>query len=113
MSTVEQISEALQAGRVKEVLALIDAGLEDGIDAQQMLEEGMLKGMALLGVRFKNNEVFIPEVLMSARALNKGAAKLKPYLVDSGSSARGVAVIGTVEGDLHDIGKNLVKMVDR
>ncbi len=111
MSTVEKISEALQAGRVKEVLALIDIGLDEGISAQQMLEEGMLKGMALLGVRFKNNEVFVPEVLMSARALNKGSAKLKPYLTDGDSAARGVAVIGTVEGDLHDIGKNLVKMM--
>ena len=64
MSTIESLSEAVQKGRVKDVLALIESGLEEGIPAQQLLDEGLLKGMSLLGVRFKNNEVFVPEVLV-------------------------------------------------
>jgi len=111
MSTLENLSEAVQKGRVKDVLALIEAGLAEGLSAQQLLDEGLLKGMSLLGVRFKNNEVFVPEVLIAARALNKGSELLKPRLIAAGVEARGRAVIGTVKGDLHDIGKNLVKMM--
>jgi corrinoid protein of di/trimethylamine methyltransferase len=111
MSTLENLSEAVQKGRVKDVLALIEAGLAEGLSAQQLLDEGLLRGMSLLGVRFKNNEVFVPEVLIAARALNKGSEMLKPKLIEAGVEARGRAVIGTVKGDLHDIGKNLVKMM--
>lgn len=111
MSTIESLSEAVQKGRVKDVLALIESGLEEGIPAQQLLDEGLLKGMSLLGVRFKNNEVFVPEVLVAARALNKGTAALKPKLIEAGVEPRGLAIIGTVKGDLHDIGKNLVKLM--
>ncbi len=111
MSTVEMLSEAVQKGRVKDVLTLIEAGLEEGLSAQELLDEGLLKGMSLLGVRFKNNEVFVPEVLLAARALNKGSEALKPRLIEAGVAAKGRAVIGTVKGDLHDIGKNLVKMM--
>jgi len=111
MSTLENLSEAVQKGRVKDVLALIEAGLAEGLSAQQLLDEGLLRGMSLLGVRFKNNEVFVPEVLIAARALNKGSELLKPRLIAAGVEARGRAVIGTVKGDLHDIGKNLVKMM--
>jgi 5-methyltetrahydrofolate--homocysteine methyltransferase len=111
MSVVESVCEAVQQGRVKEVLALIEAGLDEGITAQELLDQGLLKGMSLLGVRFKNNEVFVPEVLIAARALNKGTEFLKPRLIEAGVAARGKAVIGTVQGDLHDIGKNLVKMM--
>lgn len=111
MSLVEDLSAAVQKGRVKEVLALIETGLQDGISAQELLDEGLLKGMSLLGVRFKNNEVFVPEVLIAARALNKGSEALKPHLIAAGVQAKGKAVIGTVKGDLHDIGKNLVKMM--
>jgi len=111
MSIVDDLSEGVQKGRVKDVLALIEAGLEAGIPAQELLDQGLLKGMSLLGVRFKNNEVFVPEVLIAARALNRGSAALKPHLIAAGVQARGKAVIGTVKGDLHDIGKNLVKMM--
>ena len=111
MSTIESLSEAVQKGRVKDVLALIDAGLEEGLSAQQLLDEGLLRGMSLLGVRFKANEVFVPEVLVAARALNKGTERLKPALIASGVEPKGLAVIGTVKGDLHDIGKNLVKLM--
>ena len=111
MSTLENLSEAVQKGRVKDVLALIEAGLAEGIAAQRLLDEGLLRGMSLLGVRFKNNEVFVPEVLIAARALNKGTELLKPRLIEAGVEPKGRAVIGTVKGDLHDIGKNLVKMM--
>lgn len=111
MSTIESLSEAVQKGRVKDVLALIQVGLDEGLSAQQLLDDGLLKGMSLLGVRFRNNEVFVPEVLIAARALNKGSELLKPRLIEAGVEAKGRAVIGTVKGDLHDIGKNLVKMM--
>lgn len=111
MSTIESLSEAVQKGRVKDVLALIDVGLEEGLSAQQLLDEGLLRGMSLLGVRFKANEVFVPEVLVAARALNKGTERLKPELIAAGVEPKGRAVIGTVKGDLHDIGKNLVKLM--
>jgi 5-methyltetrahydrofolate--homocysteine methyltransferase len=110
-TTVESLSEAVQRGRVKDVLALIETGLGEGVSAQELLDDGLLKGMGLLGVRFKNNEVFVPEVLVAARALNKGTEALKPALIEAGVQARGTAVIGTVKGDLHDIGKNLVKLM--
>ena len=111
MSTLENLSEAVQAGRVKEVLALIEAGLDEGLSAKALLDQGLLTGMNLLGVKFKNNEVFVPEVLIAARALNKGTELLKPLLIAAGVEPKGTAVIGTVQGDLHDIGKNLVKMM--
>ena len=85
--------------------------LDSGATAQQILDEGLLKGMSILGVKFKNNEVFVPEVLIAARALNRGTELLKPRLVEEGVEPIGRVVIGTVKGDLHDIGKNLVKMM--
>jgi len=111
MTTLEKLSQAIQQGKAKDVLVLIDEGLAEGLSAQQLLDDGLLKGMSLLGVRFKNNEVFVPEVLIAARALNKGTAVLKPKLIEAGVEPKGKAVIGTVKGDLHDIGKNLVKMM--
>ena len=111
MSTLENLSEAVQQGRVRDVLALIDAGLDEGLSAKQLLDDGLLKGMALLGVRFKNNEVFVPEVLVAARALNKGSERLKAALIEAGVQPTAKAVIGTVKGDLHDIGKNLVRLM--
>ena len=111
MSTLENLSEAVQKGRVKDVLALIESGLAEGLPAQELLNGGLLAGMSLLGVKFKNNEVFVPEVLIAARALNKGTELLKPRLIEAGIEPKGKAVIGTVQGDLHDIGKNLVKMM--
>ncbi|NLN81257.1 MAG: cobalamin-binding protein [Clostridiales bacterium] len=111
MSTIEQLSEALQRGNAKEVTALVQEALDNGVTAQRILDEGLLKGMGLLGVRFKNNEVFVPEVLIAARALNKGVELLKAKLIEEGVKPIGKVIIGTVKGDLHDIGKNLVKMM--
>lgn len=108
---LEGLSQAVQKGRAKQVLTLIDEGLAAGLTGPQMLNDGLLHGLSLLGVRFKNNEVFVPEVLVAARALNKGSNKLKPYLTEEDSQSKGLAIIGTVKGDLHDIGKNLVRLM--
>ena len=111
MSILTDISEALQKGRAKQIKVLVPQALEEGIPAKQILEEGLLAGMNVIGEKFKNNEVFVPEVLVAARAMNMGAALLKPLLAESGMKASGRVCIGTVKGDLHDIGKNLVKMM--
>ena len=111
MSVLEDISSFLQKGRAKQVQALVQQALDEGLSPKQILEEGLLAGMGIIGGKFKNNEVFVPEVLVAARTMNKGAAILKPYLVADGVEERGTVVIGAVKGDLHDIGKNLVKMM--
>jgi len=111
MSIVENISAALQKGKRKEVVELVQEALASGITAQVILDDGLLKGMGELGVKFKNNEVFVPEVLVAARALNSGTELLKDKLIEEGVEPIGKAVICTVKGDLHDIGKNLVKMM--
>lgn len=111
MSILNEISEFIQKGRASEVEALVAQALSENIPAGEILEGGLLEGMNVVGERFKNNEVFVPEVLIAARAMNRGVAVLKPHLVAAGVQEKGVAVIGTVKGDLHDIGKNLVKMM--
>ena len=111
MTDLNEISRALQAGKAKQVKLLVQQAIDDGLDAQSILEQGLLSGMAVIGEKFKNNEVFVPEVLVAARAMNQGAALLKPILAASGTKAAGRACIGTVRGDLHDIGKNLVRMM--
>jgi len=111
MSLFQEISENLQKGNAKGVKALVQQAIDEGLEVKQILEEGLLSGMSLVGEKFKNNEVFVPEVLVAARAMNMGMALLKPLLVQAGVKASGKACIGTVKGDLHDIGKNLVKMM--
>jgi methanogenic corrinoid protein MtbC1 len=106
-----EISEALQKGRAKIVKELVSKALDEGIAAPQILNEGLLAGMDVIGAKFKNNEVYVPEVLIAARAMNNGMAILKPHLAESGQKPIGKAAIGTVKGDLHDIGKNLVRMM--
>ena len=106
-----QISEMLQKGKAKDVKALVQQAIDEGIPAQTILGEGLLSGMNIIGEKFKNNEVFVPEVLVAARAMNQGASLLKPLLAEAGIKANGKVCIGTVKGDLHDIGKNLVKMM--
>jgi len=105
------ISEMLQKGKAKDVKMLVQQAIDEGIPAQTILSEGLLSGMDIVGRKFKNNEVFVPEVLVAARAMNQGASLLKPLLVAEGVKASGKVCIGTVKGDLHDIGKNLVKMM--
>jgi corrinoid protein of di/trimethylamine methyltransferase len=111
MSIVDDISASLQKGKAKEVKELVQQALDQGIGARAILEEGLLAGMGIIGGKFKRNEVFVPEVLIAARAMNAGAALLKPHLVEAGVVATGKVIIGTVKGDLHDIGKNLVRMM--
>jgi len=105
------MSLALQNGRAKEVMALVQQALEAKISPKSILEEGMIKGMSIVGAKFKRNEIFVPEVLIAARAMNKGLEILKPVLANAGIVPIGKALICTVKGDLHDIGKNLVKMM--
>ena len=111
MAILEEISSFLQKGRAPKVKELVQQALDEGVPPQEILEKGLLDGMSIVGEKFKNNEVFVPEVLVAARAMNAGVAILKPYLVEAGVESKGTAVIGTVKGDLHDIGKNLVKMM--
>ncbi|MDR0653151.1 MAG: corrinoid protein [Synergistaceae bacterium] len=108
---LSEISENLQNGKAKVVAELVGKAIEQGLPPQKILDEGLLAGMGIIGTKFKANEIFVPEVLVAARAMNKGAEVLKPKLAAEGIKAKGKAVIGTVKGDLHDIGKNLVKMM--
>lgn len=111
MGIIEEMSQFLQKGRAKNVKALVEQALEEGMDPKIILNEGLLSGMMIVGRKFKNNEVFVPEVLVAARAMNAGLTVLEPKLVEVGNEPIGKAVIGTVKGDLHDIGKNLVAMM--
>lgn len=108
---LNEISLELQKGKAKNVKVLVQQAIDEGIPAQQILEEGLLAGMNVIGEKFKNNEVFVPEVLVAARAMNMGVGVLKPLLAADGVKSSGKVCIGTVKGDLHDIGKNLVKMM--
>lgn len=108
---LENISLQLQAGKAKVVKELVKQAIEDGIPAQEILEKGLLHGMDIVGEKFKNSEIFVPDVLVAARAMNQGSAILKPFLAEEGAVAVGKVCLGTIKGDLHDIGKNLVKMM--
>lgn len=111
MALIQEISEFLQKGRAKNVKTLVQQALDEGMDPKVILNEGLLDGMMIIGGKFKRNEIFVPEVLVAARALNAGLNILEPKLVEIGNEPIGRAVIGTVKGDLHDIGKNLVAMM--
>jgi len=108
---LNQISEELQQGKAKIVKELVEKALAEGVNAKDILEKGLLAGIDVIAEKFKNNEVYVPEVIISARAMNAGTEILKPHLAESGAKPIGKAVIGTVRGDLHDIGKNLVRMM--
>lgn len=108
---VQEISEFLQKGRAKNVKALVQQALDEGVNPKEILNDGLLSGMMIVGEKFKNNQVFVPEVLVTARAMSAGISILEPKLVEVGNEPVGKAVIGTVKGDLHDIGKNLVIMM--
>ncbi|MFP4383531.1 MAG: B12-binding domain-containing protein [Spirochaetia bacterium] len=111
MSILEEMSEKLQKGKAQEVKELVQQAIDEKIKARTILEEGLMSGMNIIGTKFKNNEVYVPEVLIAARAMNSGIEVLRPLLVDEGVESKGKVVLGTVKGDLHDIGKNLVKMM--
>ncbi len=111
MELLQEISKQLQMGKAKVVTELVQQAIDEGVPVGEILNDGLLSGMGIIGEKFKNNEVFVPEVLVAARAMNAGTALLKPLLAGSGVKATGKVCIGTVQGDLHDIGKNLVKMM--
>jgi 5-methyltetrahydrofolate--homocysteine methyltransferase len=107
----EKFHTALSEGKVDDVRQLTQGALNTGESAERVLKEGLIQGMERIGARFKNGEIYIPEVLIAARAMHAGLAVLKPVLSKSSTAMAGMVVIGTVKGDLHDIGKNLVAMM--
>lgn len=111
MSILSEISQNLQVGKAKVVKELVQKAIDEGISAESILKEGLLDGMGIIGEKFKKDEVYVPDVLIAARAMNAGSELLKPLLASSGVKATGKVVLGTVAGDLHDIGKNLVRMM--
>jgi methylmalonyl-CoA mutase cobalamin-binding domain/chain len=111
MAILEDIAKTVEDGRAKNTEALVQQALDEGIPAKDILEQGLLQGMSTIGVLFRENEVYVPEVMVAARAMNKGAVLLKPYLASEGVQTSGKVCLGTVKGDLHDIGKNLVKIM--
>ncbi|MBT4482513.1 MAG: corrinoid protein [Candidatus Latescibacteria bacterium] len=111
MADFAGIADALMKGKAPEVKELVDAAVKEGVPPGEILSEGLIAGMSVIGVRFKNNEVYVPEVLIAARAMHAGMDVLKPLLAEAGIEPKGVFALGTVKGDLHDIGKNLVLMM--
>jgi len=111
MADFLEMNKMVECGKAKIVKELVTAAIEEGIAPKAILEEGLLPGMSAIGEKFRNNEVYVPEVLIAARAMNAGVTLLKPLMTSEDTAGGGVAVIGTVKGDLHDIGKNLVKMM--
>lgn len=111
MADMKALSEFLQKGKAKDVRELTQQAVDEGMGPEEILDQGLLAGMNIIGVKFKNNEIFVPEVLIAARAMNAGMEILKPLLAAANAQTRGTVVIGTVKGDLHDIGKNLVGMM--
>lgn len=111
MSILNEICEQLQKGKHKIVAELVGKAIDDGVSAKDILEQGLLEGMSEVGEKFKRNEVYVPEVLVAARAMKAGMEVLKPHMVNADIKPAGKICIGTVKGDLHDIGKNLVKMM--
>ena len=111
MSILNEISQNLQIGKAKIVKELVQQAIDEGISAEKILKKGILIGMDIIGEKFKKDEIYVPDVLIAARAMNAGTEILKPLLASSGVKSAGKVIIGTVFGDLHDIGKNLVKMM--
>jgi len=111
MDILKEISANLQQGKAKAVKELVQLAIDEGMSAKTILDEGLLAGMGIIGAKFKNNEVYVPDVLIAARAMNVGSETLKPLMSQSSMKATGKVVLGTVKGDVHDIGKNLVRMM--
>jgi 5-methyltetrahydrofolate--homocysteine methyltransferase len=111
MTIYEQIADEVQKGDAEAAGRMIEQALEKGETAERILYDGLVEGMNVVSEKFKNNECFIPEVLVSARAMNQGLDRLKPLLAAAKVEPRGKIVIGSIQGDLHDIGKNIVGML--
>ena len=110
MATLQDVADLVIAGRAKKVPAMVEEALNDGCDAKDLLN-AMIDAMSVVGDRFSKNEIFVPEMLVAAKAMKKGVDTLKPHLSDGSVGSMGKMVMGTVAGDLHDIGKNLVIMM--
>jgi 5-methyltetrahydrofolate--homocysteine methyltransferase len=111
MTTLETIQASVIDGDKTGAEKAVQQALDEGLTADQILDQGLIEAMKEVGQRFENGDFFVPEMLIAARAMQAGLALIKPQLVQSGIQAKGVVVIGTVKGDLHDIGKNLVAMM--
>jgi 5-methyltetrahydrofolate--homocysteine methyltransferase len=111
MPDYDTLKVAMKSGKVAEVKRLVELLLTEGAPAKDILNVGLLEAMNEVGQRFKKNEVFVPEVLVAARAMKAGTELLKPHLIKAGVTTVATAIMGTVKGDLHDIGKNLVIMM--
>ena len=111
MTLIEDISSAVQRGKRKEVKPLVQQAVDEGIDPTTILNDGLISAMTTIGEKFSAGEVFVPEMLVAARAMSAGTEVLRPLLAEAGAEPMGKAVIGTVKGDMHDIGKNLVRMM--
>jgi len=110
---MQEISVSLIQGKNEVVSDLTEAALEKGFSANTILDDGLIAGMAIVGVKFRDNIIFVPEVLVAARAMKAGMAHIEPILSESGIEPLGTVIMGTVKGDLHDIGKNLCIMMLR
>ena len=113
MVELKELQEALFRGDILKVKEIIQKALWEKIEPKEILEQGLIKGMKVVGIKFKNNEIFLPEVLLASQAMYGGLELLQPKLIKSGVKAVGKVIIGTAKGDLHDIGKNLVAMMLR
>lgn len=111
MQKIMEVAAAIEAGKAKVVGGLIQEALDQGCSPVEILNKGMIDAMGVVGERFKNNEIFVPEMLVAARAMKKGIEVLKPHLASDRPASAGKMILGTVAGDLHDIGKNLVGMM--
>ena len=111
MTRIEEIASAVETGKVKLITDLVLEAVSGGINPLDILNDGMIGAMETIGGRFSRGEAFVPEMLISARTMKKGVDALKPFLARNAASANGKVIIGTVSGDIHDIGKNLVAMM--
>ncbi|MDA8226509.1 MAG: corrinoid protein [Desulfitobacterium hafniense] len=111
MNNFEELSKAVIAGQEQKVKELTQLAINEGLDPLSIINDGLIQGMNVVGQRFKIGDMFVPEVLMCARAMSAGVELVKPLLLDGEIASKGTIVIGTVKGDLHDIGKNLVGMM--
>jgi len=111
MSKIAEISSAVERGKSKEIEALVLSALDAGESAETILNDGLMSAMAIVGQKFQANEIYVPEMLIAAKAMQKGVETIKPHFAGQSVSKYGKFIIGTVEGDLHDIGKNLVALM--
>jgi len=111
MSKLEEIASAIETGKAKIIAEMVQSAIDEGLDPMEILNRGMVDAMTRIGERFSRGEAFVPEMLISARTMKKGVEVLKPHLAKNAASSFGTAIIGTVQGDMHDIGKNLVAMM--